>query len=410
MKKKNKLIEKGLFFVLVLLYSMLMFVLFYKQCIFYNGQYVSDMGPYILEAQGKNTAYSYPYPIMFWIARIMMIVTTPEVAMAGTVTILNTLGVCCVKYYTDQYLNESLKKIGKEKMGMGWNILSSLLAVSLFFIFYFYVPKGHGFFDFEYVYRCSGIYTPNPYWNATYLAARPFSIIAFVSGIKMLEHYEKDEKLSKDWLIFSISLLTTTMTKPSYTLVAVVAFAIILLYRFVRSKCRNLKQSILFGLSFIPTGCALLYQYSGVFTGTNSKGEDAGIGFAIGKAWSVYAPNIPISVLLAIAFPLGVLLMNLPRLKDTTWFRHGWQIWCSGFVMLLCLYEKGFRMIHTNFAWGYMHGLFLLFMVSVWMLLNNTIAPKNKTRKVLVTLGWIGYVWHLIWGVAYYIYIFNGNT
>ena len=26
--------------------------------------------------------------------------------------------------------------------------------------------------------------------------------------------------------------------------------------------------------------------------------------------------------------------------------------------MFLVFYEKGFRMMHANFSWGYMHGMF----------------------------------------------------
>ncbi len=397
-----------LFVALTIFYSFIMFVLFYRQCVEYQGLYLSDMKAYIQEAQGIDSGYSFPYPIMFWIARVFMIFMNPKLAMACTVTVLNSLSLILVKYYMDIYVKDMLEKEGR-KWNAKWDVLISALSVSLLFVSMLYAPRGHGFFGFDYIYRCSGSYTPNPFWNATYLATRPFSIVSFFSGIHLLDSYEKQMD-KRDWIVFAVSLLLTTMTKPSYTLVAVGAFAVIMLYRFIKSRFGNFKQSVAFGLTFIPAGCALLYQYAGVFTGTNSMGEETGIGFGIGTAWSLYSNNIPLSIFMATAFPLGVLVINLPRLKDTTWFRHGWQIWFSGFVMLLCLFEKGFRLPHMNFSWGYMHGLFFVFMVSVLMLLRNSIEKKGNIRTIIVTAGWLGYVWHLGCGIVYFLYIYSGQN
>lgn len=408
MTKKKYGLARIFFVMLALVYSFIMFVLFYRQCIAYRGLYLSDMEAYILEAQGLDSGYAFPYPVLFWTARLFMMFASPEMAMAVAVMLLNSSSLILLKYYMDRYIKDSLLQNGRT-WNEKWHMLVSILALSLLFVSMLYAPRGHGFFGFDYIYRCNGSYTPNPFWNATYLATRPFSIVSFFSGIRLLDTYEKKAD-KRDWVVFMVSLLLTTMTKPSYTLVAVVVFACIMLYRFLKSRLANLKQSIIFGLAFIPTGAALLYQYAGVFTGTNSMGEETGIGFSIAKAWSIYSGNIPLSIFMAAAFPLGVLVINLPRLKDTTWFRHGWQIWLSGFLMFLCLYEKGFRLPHMNFSWGYMHGLFFVFLVSVLMLLRNSVEHKGKLRTGIVAAGWLGYLWHLGCGIGYFLYIYSGQN
>lgn len=422
--KRNRKAE--LFFaIIVLFYSFIMFILFYRQCIAYQGLYLSDMEAYILEAQGLDSGYSFPYPLLFLCARFFMLVFSPETAMAIAVTVLNSLSLVLLRYYLKEYAGRFFKERGYfrgqqaaeadgnampgAEPSFRWELLLSVLSLSLLFVSMLYAPRGHGFFGFDYIYRCSGSYTPNPFWNATYLATRPFSIVAFFSGVRMLDTYETRIN-RRDAVVFGVSMFLTTLTKPSYTLVAVVTFACIMLYRFVRSRFRNLKQSVLFGLLFLPTGLLLLYQYSGVFTGTNSMGEETGIGFGIAKAWSIYSGNIPLSIVMAAAFPIGVLIINLPRLKDTAWFRHGWQIWLTGFVMFLCLYEKGFRLSHMNFSWGYMHGLFFIFTVSVMMLLKNTLEAKSTLRKGIIALGWLGYLWHLGCGIVYFLYIYSGQN
>lgn len=409
--EKNKFFckkEQVFFGVLAIFYSFIMFVLFYRQCVSFGGLYLSDMPAYILEAQGLESGYNFPYPILFWVARVFMLVCSPEMAMAWGVTLLNTLTLVLLKYYMNRFVKKALSREGKN-WNPGWDALVSMLALTLLFVSMVYAPRGHGFFGFDYIYRCNGSYTPNPFWNATYLATRPFSIVCFFSGVRLLDSYETKGEL-RDYVTFGVSLLLTTMTKPSYTLIAVVTIAVIMLYRFLRSRCGNLKQSVLWGLSFLPTGAVLLYQYAGVFTGTNSMGEETGMGFEIAKAWGLFTDNIPLSVVMAAAFPIGVLLINLPRLKDTTWFRHSWQLWLTGFLMLLCLYEKGFRLSHMNFSWGYMHGLFFIFTTGVLMLLANTIASKGKVRTALVWAGWLGYLWHLGCGIGYFLYIFSGQN
>ena len=413
--KKIKMLQL-FFFLLTVVYSFIMFVLFYRQCVEYQGVYYSDMKAYILEAQGLESGYSFPYPLMFWVAKVFMLFLNPELAMAVAVTVLNSLSLILLKYYMDRYVGDMLVKEGRA-WNVKWDMLVSVLSLSLLFVSMLYAPRGHGFFGFDYIYRCSGSYTPNPFWNATYLATRPFSIVCFFSGVRLLDCYEKQiglremtSDIKKDYIIFMVSLFLTTITKPSYTLVAVVTFAVILLYRFLRSRFGNFKQSVWFGVTFLPAGCALLYQYMGVFTGTNSMGEETGMGLEIAKAWSIYSDNIPLSIFMAAAFPLGVLVINLPRLKDTTWFKHSWQIWLTGFLMFLFLYEKGFRLPHVNFSWGYMHGLFFIFTVSVLMLLQNTVAQKGKIRMTMVVAGWFGYLWHLGCGIVYFLYVYSGQN
>ena len=54
MNNKDK---KGqiLFVVLTIFYSFIMFVLFYRQCVAYQGMYLSDMEAYILETRGLDS-------------------------------------------------------------------------------------------------------------------------------------------------------------------------------------------------------------------------------------------------------------------------------------------------------------------------------------------------------------------
>ena len=76
-----------------------------------------------------------------------------------------------------------------------------------------------------------GIYTPNPFWNATYLATRPFAIVCFFETVKVLSEYQRGFQW-KNCTLFAVSLLLTTMTKPSFTMVVVPLIGLILLVLF----------------------------------------------------------------------------------------------------------------------------------------------------------------------------------
>ena len=122
-----------LFAILTIVYSFIMFVLFYRQCVEYQGMYLSDMKAYILEAQGLDSGYSFPYPIMFWVAKVFMVCMNPQLAMACGVTVLNTLSLVLIKYYMDRYVQGMLEKEG-QVWNTKWNVIVSVLSVSLLFV------------------------------------------------------------------------------------------------------------------------------------------------------------------------------------------------------------------------------------------------------------------------------------
>lgn len=394
--KRRKILNYAVFGVFLILYSCMTYRLFYRQAIEYQGIYYSDMKAYILETQGMESGYDFPYPLFFWISRIWMLVVSPEQAVAFSTMLLNSLGIVALKVYFDRRVPEH-------------TFLCTLAVFSVFFMSMIYSPRGHSFWGFDYTYRCMGILTPNPYWNATYLAVRPFTILAFFQAVKVLQEYEERFSWkSAAWLGGFVFL--ATFTKPSFTMVFLPTVGVVLLYRLLKSRFANLKNTFFLCCFFIPTGILLLYQYFGVFTGTNSHGEESGIGFEAGKAWLVYSDNIPLSLVMALAFPITVLCLNLLTLKKNGELRLAWQIWVAGFLGFLFLYEKGFRFSHMNFSWGYMHGLFFVFAVSVLQLLLNLCDGEKKLSRLKAVPELVMFFYHLVCGIVFFVYLYQGNN
>ena len=412
MKKKEKYIDILIFSVLLVLAACVTFTLFYRQA-FDSSEtgYHSDMKAYILEMQGLDSGYSFPYPIFFKLAALIHLFTGPEMAVALAAMLLNGLAMVVTKVSLNYFALKPLQDaFGKWRPAAGG--LISVVAVSLFFVSMLYGPPGIYFPGIKFKYL--GVFTANPYHNATYMAARPFAILAFLWYGKLLGCYEegfggrwKNSESGvdlRDYVLFSVFLLLATMTKPSFTIVLVGAAGLIMVYRMIRTRFRNFLPTIQLGLCFIPTFADLLYQYKGVFVPV--EGEEGGMGFCFGEIWGLYCENIPLAICLAVGFPLLVLLFNLKELKTNTLYRFSWQIYLMSFAMAFLLYEKGFRKPDFNFSWGYMYGIFFAFVGAVIVLLK---AAAGKKKPLLLAVQWLAFGAHVLCGVLYFAGIFQGG-
>ncbi len=400
-EKRNRIIDWSLFAVMLLSVSAVTLWLFYKQATGGPAGYHSDMKAYILEMQGLDSGYSFPYPVFFKVAAFFHLFVSPEMAVAIATMLLNSLAVFITKFSFNRLADFD----GKEGWGRG--VLLSVLAVSLFFISMLYPPRG--IYLPGILFKYAGVFTANPFHNATYMAARPFAILAFLGYARILPVYEEgihgDKRKIQDYVFFSLSLLLATMTKPSFTIVLVGAAGVIMLFRMLRSGFRNFVPTLQLGLCFIPTFLDLLYQYKGVFV--PEEGMEGGIGFCFGEVWAQYCTNIPLAVCLAIGFPLLVLLLNFRELKENAMYRFSWQIYLMSFFMAFFLYEKGFRKVDFNFSWGYMYGIFFCHMGALLVLIKST---KKKEKKPLLTgIQWLAYLWHLACGLNYFLEFLQGR-
>ena len=404
----NKKINYAFFTVLLVLYSALMMSFFYRQVMPRDGIFYSDMEAYILETQGLESGYEFPYRLFFWVSRVWTIFLSPAVAVAFTTMLCNSAAVILTKYYFDKNLQKYARQEGIV-WNTAWELVSTLAVFSLFFVSMVYSPRGTAFFGFDYIYRCMGILTPNPYWNATYLAVRPLTIATFFLGIDLMAEYEMVLSWKKV-TAFGVLVFLCTFTKPSFTFILVPTGAVILLYRLLKNKGKTWKNTLLFCLSLLPTGVLLLYQFSNVFTGTNSHAEETGIGFELFKAWHVYSNNIPLSLVMALAFPIAVLVLNMRQMKNDGGVRLAWQLWLTGFLTFLICYEKGFRFSHMNFSWGYMHGLFFVFMVSILQMIRNLMRKGTLSKRLMSVPEIVLFAYHLICGIVFFVYMYQGNN
>ena len=400
-EKKVRFIDWSLFVFLLLAVSVVTLRLFHRQAAANPGAYPSDMKAYILEMQGLDSGYSFPYPVYFKLSALINLFTTPEMAVAVAAMLLNGLAIWITKL--------SFNYLALPKMKKGWlsGAILSVLCVSLFFISMLYPPDGIYLPGIRFWYL--GVFSPNPFHNATYIAARPFAILAFLWYVKLLPVYEEglhgDRGKLRDYILFSLFLLLATMTKPSFTIVLVGAAGLLMLFRMFRSRFRFFLPTIQLGLCFIPTFVDLLYQYKGVFV--PDEGAEGGIGFSFGEVWGYYCTNLPLAICLAVGFPLLVLVLNYKELKGDTFYRFSWQFYLMSFIMNFLLFEKGFRKPDFNFSWGYMYGIFFCHMGALLVLIRS--MSEKKKKPLLIGAQWLVYFWHALCGLNYFLGIYRGG-
>ncbi len=366
-------ITKIEYILLLAAYTCLLFVLFKNQA--FHTEYLvygSDVDAYIQEMQGIDSGFDYPYPVYFMLGKFFALFGGVRMGAALSATILNSIAPAVLSYYMLKYLAPLVPEKDKNRRAFEGFIL--IAAYSVFFVSMLYPPEG--IYLPGITLKNLGVYSANPYYNQTYLSARGFALVSFFLFAHILTYYE-DHVDKKEYIAFSVFLLLTTLTKPSFTFILVSAAAVHMIVRLIISKGKKFREFLYLLATAVPTFITLIIQFGGVFGADSHAGPDGGIGFGIGKAWGVYTHNIILAIMLANAFPGVMMLLNFKRFKDHKIFLLSWEVMMAGFLEFLLLYEKGDRLVHCNFAWGYMYGIFFVFVGGLMLLIENTIKKKQ---------------------------------
>ena len=384
-------------------YTCLLFVLFKNQAFHTDYQvYGSDVDAYLMEMMGLDSGFDFPYPVYFTLGKMLAVFGGVNMGATLSATILNSISPAVLSYFMLKALCPFVPEKSKNRRAYEGFIL--LATYSLFFVSMLYPPEGI-YLPGMYL-KNLGVFSANPYYNQTYLAARGFAIVAFFLFAHILTYYE-DHVDIREYVTFSVFLLLATLTKPSFTLVLITAAAVHMIVKLIMSHGKKTKAFLCLLATAVPTFITLLIQFGGVFGSSSHAGEEGGIGFGIGRAWGIYTDNIILAVMLANAFPGVVMLLNFKRFKDHEVFRLSWEFMMAGFLEFLCLYEKGERLVHCNFAWGYIYGIFFVFVSGLMLLIENTV--KKKQHVGLLVFEWAVFIWHLGCGLAFFAMLYGGG-
>lgn len=396
-RSKTARIADYIFFAfLMIIFSVYLYRLVVCQAI-YAGQtngYYSDIIAYITEIDGTNTKYNFAYPLFFLTGRFFKLFFPTGQAAALTVVLYNGLTLIATKYY----MEKAVIKDGDTENKVFIHIIVSFVSAACSIMAMWWLPR---FGKFKLLHKDQvyyGTFTGNPWHNATYIATKPFSIVAFFSFTELLEQYEEKIDIKKA-IIFSLSLFLSAMAKPTFNLVLISAAGIILLYRLIRAKFANLKQSLALGACFFPTFAAMLIQYADMFV-SKSPDDVQGIKLSWFEVWKLQNPHIPEAVFYANVFALiGVIFFAKDFAKDCR-YRFTLLFFGVSFLEAGLLCEKGIRFPDFNFSWGYMHGIFFFGLISATKLLEKSL--KKGIKWFWLVLLWSLFFSQVIAGALYF--------
>ena len=370
---------------LIIVFFTLNYILFYNQCtsaLLDSDMFLSDMLMYMFKAVGSDVPYDFPYPVFFKFISLLKNCFTIENATAIATAVLNTGSMLILCFFMKKHLQCSAAK-------------ALFISFCLHYVSMIFLPfslKNAGL-----PLRYLGVFSPNPWHNATYIATRPFSVAAFFLFAEILE---KDKTSIRDHVLFGIFMLLTTMTKPSFTLPMMAVCFIAWITDFFKWHIKDRKKrTMLLIIVLLPTIIDLLYQYRSVFTSEGAE-SDKGIGMGLFTAWGYYCGNIPLAIILGILCPLYLLIRYKEKKRI---YLLSWLLYLVAFLTFALLYEKGDRITHLNFGWGYMHGMFFLFCTSAIQIFGRTKITKHNIPD------YIFFGMHLLCGLIYFYYLYTGG-
>jgi hypothetical protein len=381
--------KQNIFYAVSILISLLLgastYYLFRKQAV---GAFPSDLEMHISIINSYMFHnYTIPHPGFHILTYILSKLTTISYTYVAPMMLSLVLIITVIMIY--RILAESLE----------WqkgNIFLFGIAVALNLAIAIYVP----FFNyFAYV----GQSSPNTWHNPQSILLKPFAVIAFYYYSLLLK---KNSIGMKQYVLLSGALLLSVIMKPSFAFVFMPA-AYVYLVLFNTKKLELYWKSL---VVFLPSVAMLGYQYFITYQSNsdNSHYHDEII-FTNFGVMKIYSPNVPISILLVLAFPLAVIILRNRETRSNLSLRLAWCVTVVSLLQYAFLAEKQ-KFEQGAFGFGYIIALFLLFIVSMGEYLSWYKSGESKIHLVRKVVPALVFIAHLGSGVWYLNKLLKGGS
>lgn len=377
------------------------FMLFYKQNT--DPGFIADNLSHLNFAERLFTPENHiSYPMFHLTALALRYVFNIPLTLAGAIASSLYIMLCL---FTLEFIIARLMP----------NLKSStvlLLALTLNFLSPVYIPW------FNQLYLGQG--GPSVWHNPPCIVEKPFALAVFFMFIRLLECDPKSfghinvfglrlPSAPLQYLAFAAMLMLDNLAKPSFSIIFLPAAALMLLAELIRSRGKSFFKCLWIGLSCIPILAYLPYQY---FMRIGKPDSISGIEIDLFKVWSTYSPNVFISILLGLAFPIFILLMNIRKLHRDKTLLLAWIIGIIAMAELSLFTLKGADWVYGDFFWGYYIAQLILQTVSLIRFVQYYTDPlRNRLRSVIAcAAGVFLYLCHLSSGIYYFIAIYRNGS
>lgn len=293
-------------------------------------------------------------------------------------------------------------------------ILIDLFALVLMFVQSIYLP----FFNKTQFFGQGGAHT---WHNPTNTAVQPLALLCvvlfidYIVGGGFVVKNESDIKNAK-LIRLTVFLTLSVLAKPSFAQVFFPAVAIYYAYKLITTKGKCFKETVGFLVACILPMIFVLLSYVFNYFDTN---DSHGIMISFAGVWKTKSDFIPLSIFIAIAFPIVFTALNFKDEIKKPEISLTWIIVLVGILEYLLLAEKGIRFNHDNFMWGYDLSQFMIFVFTTGNALlmffdilekptiesGDALLKYNKAKRIKLiklTISFVFLALHLLSGIRYY--------
>ncbi len=354
-------------------------------CDMIDRKMTSDFADHIDNALAGDT-YSLMGFLIFWSCKL----TGSEYSVGYITALLAVLTVVVCAYFIKEILKLMDIETDMDRM--------ILLSSGTIFICKLCIPDWSGFYFFE-------SFSTQPWHNSTYILMRLFAMATILFFFRIEKDYLS--KISrKDLIIFTILIFLTNFAKPNFIIAFAPIMLMILIRDFIQTRGKSFLPAFLFGLCVLAGCVILLFQSSVLY----SDSADTSVSISLANVTLAlsenrkYFFNIPFNLF----FPLLTVLIVLDNRDvfssfDLAMYRQSWMMLLLSMLEALFIREVGFRETHGNFRWGQQYFSYLIFVMSLIMIIK--IAKKRPEKEKQVTVANYTYLLHVIFGIAYFMLI-----
>lgn len=270
--------------------------------------------------------------------------------------------------------------------------------------------------------RSVGVFSFNPLYSPTHMAARPFALLCFMLVIDLWELAHKQDSFffglnrNKTLVLLAVLLFISAAAKPVFAEMFIPAVGLMMLYECIFSFVQNKESGTKFLKGFLlPAFSAaaptIVFIFAMFFLFINMGGSYTDTeGVVITpflQVWSGYSENIPLSMLFMMSFPIYILIIDSKNYLRSGIGKLGSVSFVVGFLEAAFLGEGGDKLGHGNFIWPMMFGILLLWASAMLHFLTMEKMADTKFKRFLICIGWILILIHVHYGFQYLFEVFG---
>jgi len=236
-----------------------------------------------------------------------------------------------------------------------------------------------------------GQFPPNVWHNSTTIFVTPFALMLF-----WLSYRQLSAPTMRRLAVIAVLCVINVIAKPSFFLVFVVAYPLMLLRVFGLARARWI-ELLPVALGIIAT--TVIYYLTFVQSYGDLYGGETAVVIRPFATWLRWSGNIPLSLFCSLAFPICYCVAYREDLRTRQILQYAALCYAIAIGIFVVFAETGTRASHGNFMWQCIICSYILFWVTAVLFLEklrNFGLRRWKNRIVL-----LAFLAHLLAGFVY---------